>query len=524
MFEVNNRKNVDQRGTANPLPLSYFISHPRECVHLFRQGDQIVSFPDGLSNDQVGDWVGTLPGISPEWICGRSFVESHNLRYPYVVGAMANAITSTQMVIACANDGILCFFGSAGLDEKTIATSIAKIGHHVSESASWGANLIHAPHEPALEFATAKLFVDQGVRFVSASAYLKLSEAVVFAAFSGIRQDAQGGIVRARSVFAKISRPETAAAFMQAPSAKLLTRLMDAGHLNEEECRLAARCSVATDIIVESDSGGHTDNQALGALFPRISELREQLKADVRLGAAGGLGSPRSLAAAIALGADFLLTGTVNQTTIESGLSSYGKTLLAKADIGDVMMAPAADMFEMGVKLQVLKRGTMFGVRAQRLWEAYQNYRDFEAMPDEVKQKLEDDILGESVDDIWEACQRFFAERDPLQLEKAQASSRHKMALVFRWYLGKSSRWANAGKLERKLDFQIWCGPAIAAFNSWIKGSFLEDPDQRRVVQLAKNLMEGATMITRANQLRQFGLNPPPKDWDYRPRKLDECS
>ena len=27
-------------------------------------------------------------------------------------------------------------------------------------------------------------------------------------------------------------------------------------------------------------------------------------------------------------------------------------------------MAPAADMFEMGVKLQVLKRGTMFPMRA----------------------------------------------------------------------------------------------------------------------------------------------------------------
>ena len=34
-------------------------------------------------------------------------------------------------------------------------------------------------------------------------------------------------------------------------------------------------------------------------------------------------------------------------------------------------MAPAADMFEMGVKLQVLKRGTMFPMRAQKLYELY---------------------------------------------------------------------------------------------------------------------------------------------------------
>ena len=48
------------------------------------------------------------------------------------------------------------------------------------------------------------------------------------------------------------------------------------------------------------------------------------------------------------------------------------------------------------------------------------------------------------------------------------------MALVFRWYLGQSSRWANAGEPTRKLDYQVWCGPAMGAFNEWAKGSFLE--------------------------------------------------
>ena len=34
------------------------------------------------------------------------------------------------------------------------------------------------------------------------------------------------------------------------------------------------------------------------------------------------------------------------------------------------------------------------------------------------------------------------------------------MALVFRWYLGMSSRWAIEGSVERRSDYQIWCGPA----------------------------------------------------------------
>ena len=58
------------------------------------------------------------------------------------------------------------------------------------------------------------------------------------------------------------------------------------------------------------------------------------------------------------------MTGSVNQSAIESGLSQVGKELLAQASMADVVMAPAADMFEMGVKVQVLQRGTMFSARA----------------------------------------------------------------------------------------------------------------------------------------------------------------
>ena len=35
---------------------------------------------------------------------------------------------------------------------------------------------------------------------------------------------------------------------------------------------------------------------------------------------------------------------------------------------------------------------------------------------------------------------------------------------VFRWYLGMSSHWANR-RATRTVDYQIWCGPAMGAFN-----------------------------------------------------------
>ncbi len=44
-------------------------------------------------------------------------------------------------------------------------------------------------------------------------------------------------------------------------------------------------------------------------------------------------------------------------------------------------MAPAADMFEMGVKVQVLKRGTMFAMRAAKLYELYRAHARLEDLP-----------------------------------------------------------------------------------------------------------------------------------------------
>src|SRR5206468_10061702 len=133
---------------------------------------------------------------------------------------------------------------------------------------------------------------------------------------------------------------------------------------------LAAHIPVAEDVTVEADSGGHTDNRSLVALLPAILALRDELTTrhgfarPIRVGAAGGLGTPAAVAAAFSLGAAYVVTGSVNQATREAGLSDDAKRMLAQADIADVTMAPAADMFELGVKVQVLRRGTFFAPRS----------------------------------------------------------------------------------------------------------------------------------------------------------------
>mgnify|MGYP001381801453 CR=1 FL=1 len=96
------------------------------------------------------------------------------------------------------------------------------------------------------------------------------------------------------------------------------------------------------------------------------------------------------------------------------------------------------------------------------------------------------------------------------------------MALLFRTYLGQSSDWATSGDASRKADYQIWCGPAMGAFNEWVRGSFLEGPEHRDVVTVAMNLLVGAAARTRANWLRVQGVSLPAVAQHFAPRKLSE--
>ena len=122
--------------------------------------------------------------------------------------------------------------------------------------------------------------------------------------------------------------------------------------------------------------------------------------------------------------------------------------------------------------------------------------------------------------EVWEDARKFFEVRGPHENERAARDPKHKMALVFRSYLGRSSRWPIDGDVSRRLDYQIWCGPAMGAFNAWVKGSFLEQPENRTVVQVARNLLEGAAYVTRAAQLRSYGAPIPAAAFSFCPRPL----
>ena len=527
-----------------PAPASPAESHPAAfgadqiaaCLQQVREAVHIVGTPDGRRGLALGRpaadpdgpgcrQLGTLPPLYPEWLGDRDFGEVHGVRFPYVAGELARGIATTRMVIAMAEAEMLGIFGAAGLDPAAIADAIHELRGALGDR-PWGVNLIYSPAEPGLEERTADLLLSSGVRIISASAYMDITRPLARCAAAGLRLDAAGQITRPVRIFAKVSRPEVAEKFMSPPPARLLAAAVADGQLTEDEARLAARVPVAEDVTVEADSGGHTDNQPLGAMLPAILSLRDAVAARygyqrrIRVGAAGGLGSPQAVAAAFALGAAYVLTGSVNQLAVESGVSADARALLAQADLADVMMAPAADMFELGVQVQVLRRGTMFGPRARRLYEVYREYSSVEELPPDVRDALERDVLHARLDEVWRQTRHFWQQRDPAQLARAAEDGRHRMALIFRWYLGNSSRWAVEGDTSRRADYQLWAGPAAGAFNRWTAGSFLAEPGERAVTQIALNLLEGAAVVTRAHQARTYGVAVPPQAFTFVPRRL----
>jgi trans-AT polyketide synthase/acyltransferase/oxidoreductase domain-containing protein len=105
---------------------------------------------------------------------------------------------------------------------------------------------------------------------------------------------------------------------------------------------------------------------------------------------------------------------------------------LAQAGQADVAMAPAADMFEMGVKVQVLKRGTMFPLRAAKLYDLYSRHASFESINAKDRASTWNGTISANPLMMNGSIPgRFSNSAIPLRLEKAESDPRHKMAPCF---------------------------------------------------------------------------------------------
>jgi trans-AT polyketide synthase/acyltransferase/oxidoreductase domain-containing protein len=472
---------------------------------------------------------GYLPSVSLNQLGDRSFLEAHKLRYPYMAGAMAHGIAGTELVLAMARAGMLGSYGAAGQSLAVVEQAIDCLQAD-SDRPVFAMNLIHSPSEPTYEAAIVDLYLARQIRLIEASAYLDLTAAVVRYRLHGIHRNQTGQVVAPNRIIAKASRVEVAQLWFSPAPEKILKQLLANGQISEQDAVLAREIPMAEDLIAEADSAGHTDNRPALTLLPQMFTLRDQHQqrypeqVQLRVGAAGGIGTPQAAAAAFAMGAAFVVTGSVNQASTEAATSDIVKQMLAEAQQADIAMAPAADMFEMGVKLQVLKRGTLFAMRASRLFELYKSYTSFASIPGADQRRIEKDYFCSSFQHAWEKTRSFFLEREPRQVQRAEADPKHMMALVFRRYLALTSRWANSGSADRRMDYQVWCGPAMGAFNAWTAGSFMARRENRQAAEIAMNILYHTAVLQRFQYLRHIGIHLPPSAEFLTPKLLRDIT
>src|SRR5258707_11080569 len=151
-------------------------------------------------------------------------------------------------------------------------------------------------------------------------------------------------------------------------------------------------------------------------------------------------------------------------------------------------------MFDFGDKLQVVRNGVFSPGRANKLDELYTRHNSLDEIDRQTKKQIEEKYFGRSFEDVWFETKSYYSRINP-EFEKSEPSPKQKMALIFKWYFIHTTRLAMRGVEENKVNYQVHCGPALGAFNRWVKGTALESWRNRHVGDIGERIMKGAAVV-----------------------------
>lgn len=431
-----------------------------------------------------------------------TFCERYNTSYAYVAGGLHHGIASVAMVKKMANSQMLSFLGTKGRTITEINNDIERLQEQVAKENPFGVNLYHNILDPNKEIELVNSLLEQGITIIEAGGFSQITLALAYFRIVGLRRKEDQNIVCKHQIIAKVSRPEVAEGFMKPVPERLIKRLLDNGWITQDQAEMAREIPLSGDICIEADPGGVTHRSAAFVLFPSIKSLRNQIqqeykyKEPIHLGISGGIGTPEAAVSAFIMEADFVLTGSINQCTVESGLSAIAKELLQNSDVQDTAYIPDEELFEIGIQAQVLKKGVLFATRAKKLYELYQRYDSLEEIPNDVREQLEGKYFKKTLPEVWQIIKQEFVQRDEIaQIASIEERPKKIMATLFKYYLRQANQYALDGTVDEQANFQIQTGAALGAFNQWVKGTPLEVWQNRYVDQIGMKMMESAEKL-----------------------------
>lgn len=447
--------------------------------------------------------------VVPTCLGNKAFSEDYGVLYNYVASALYGGKTSIALVIRMAKAGMLAYLETGGMSLYEIEKSIDSIQSKVKFDEAYGMSLLPQMDGDSLEMKTIDLYLKKGIVNIQLVGFSQVTEAIVYYHASGLSKDDKGKIVNNHRILTKVFRPEIAELFMSTAPDDLLCKLFEDGKISSEQMTMAQTLPLSIDICVVDDQSNQKHRNLAMVMFSYIQTVRKNIQKrnnydkPIRVGLAGGIGTPKSIAAAFIMEADFVMTESINSCTIEAGNSNVVKDILEKMKVEDTAYAPKGDMFETGDMIQVLNKDIIFPVRANKLYNLYLNYNSLDEIPKQIISKLEKDYFRKPISTVWEEMKIYMQEKGKEKsIIDAGRNLKYKMALVFRWYFIFSKKITSVGDKKYKSDFQIVVGPELGLFNLWVKGTKLEKWKNRHVDEIGKKLMEGAAKLIMDHKIK----------------------
>jgi trans-AT polyketide synthase, acyltransferase and oxidoreductase domains len=435
--------------------------------------------------------------IRPESFGDGEFKRDYNIKYAYVAGGTNIGIPSLEIVFSMARAGLIGYFGTAGLRLPDIYEAIGLLERELDGRTPYGVSLFFNPGTVQIEESIVDHLLKRSIHNVEANAYIQITPALVRYRLQGLSDGANGAAIVRNRILAGVSRLELAEGFLSPAPDRIVRKLLSENKITQRQAELAHRVPMADDLCVGSDSITFAAQTTAHTMMPVIQKLRDDAMKKhgyskrIRVGRAGGVGTPAAAAAAFIEGADFILTDSINQCSVEAKLSETAKDLLEQMTVQDTEYVPSADLFELGGKTRVLKRGVLFPARANKLYDLYLRHNSLSEIDERTRIQIQEQYFKKSFDDIYSEACRLLANEAPHEIERAESDPKRKMGIIFKWYLNHSRYLALSGG-DPRVDYQIPCSPALGAFNQLVKGTSLERWRKRHVDEIAKWLIEGA--------------------------------
>lgn len=438
-------------------------------------------------------------------IGSSEFCDDYSIRYPCIIGGMQSGISSAKMLIRLGKAGLLGFLGTYNLSLERITTELNTIKESLRSNEPFGMNIVHQYNQPERDRDLIELAIKHDVRVLELSNFLQISEELVRYRFSGATS--QGNKDRfINKVIVKVDQYEVASLFMSPVPKAIVEKLRREQKLTIGEAEIAQRNPLCDDICLVGGAAWRSDGDASFSIWSSVKAKRDELtalhgyKRDIRIGLSGGFGSPQTISTAFFFGADFVVTGSINQCTVEAETSELAKDMLQASGVKDFGYAPFHDLFEMGERAQVLKRGVFFPHRANKLYQYYAQYDSPADIDPKVLEEIEGRYFRQSLGEIFSGNRGDVKDANAIGTKQQGKAD---LAFLFKSYLKKSLESALTGSPQEKVNFQIFSSPAMGAFNEYVKGSSLENWRNRHVDEITILLMRDSEQLLR-DKIRHF--------------------